>query len=206
MSIEPEDPFSAPPQSFYLSLEGEHLGPDFLESLTVGQVIRVPLCAIPHRLNASFSPSRKFSRLGNSLHRMRGKVLHADADSWVLDVGFPVLCQTPLPSCFAPRKWLEGIFSLRLAQSLELPLFEERKGCETLLRSWKVLSLYRDDAFWSMVRGEDAPDAALSAQVVRALQYFESLGADTHWEKIQKVGPDCEDDSHYLVVLEPLIY
>lgn len=189
--------------TFYVAVEGRLLLDGQLPALTVGEECKLAVCAVYHQLFATFSPKPRLSRLGNSLYRIRGKVRATNENAWVMNAGIPILCNGPLPSCFAPRKWVEGVFTLTLDGQQECQAFSEVSGCEKMHFQWRVLSIYRDDSFWQAIRREGDSDVPLSGQVILALRYFEKLGNETHWARQREIGPDCDPNAHYLVVLEP---
>lgn len=191
------------PKTFYMAIEGHTLREGVCPPLRTGRLLEAALCATPHRMSASFANEPKLRRLGNCLYRIRGRIRAAEPDCWVINAHLPILCNGQLPSCFAPRKWVEGVFSLTFHGQKGAAHFAGRNGCGGMVRKWKIISLYRDDAFWDMVRSDGGADVPLHGQVARALRYFEEQGAETHWHRLEAAGADAPPDSHYLAVLEP---
>ncbi|MCC5878076.1 MAG: hypothetical protein JJU11_17800 [Candidatus Sumerlaeia bacterium] len=190
--------------TFYVAVEGRLLADGVIDPLAVGGIYDLAICAFYHQLFATFSPKPRVSRLGNSLYRIRGKVRAKGERAWVMNAGVPILCNGELPSCFAPRKWVEGVFTLTLEGQGGCGPFREVAGCEKMHHRWRVLSIYRDDAFWQAIRREGDSDVPLSGQVIRALRYFEKLGNETHWSREKAIGSECDPAAHYLLVLEAM--
>lgn len=192
-----------PPKTFYLAIDGELLRDGRCPPLRVGSPLAAALCATPHRLSASYSHEPKLVRLGNCLYRIRGRIRTAGPGGWILGAHLPILCNSPLATCFAPRKWVEGVFSLTFQGQELAEAFQQERHAGELVRHWRVLSLHRDNAFWDMVRSDAGSDVPLHGQVVRALRYFEQQGSETHWHRVDSIGPDADPGAHFLAVLQP---
>lgn len=191
-----------PQETYYLAIEGTHLLEGTVPPLKLGEEHDLAVCGIFHQMTASFTRETRVSRLGNSLYRIRGKVWTKSDRAWILRAGIPILCHGDLPSCFAPRKWIEGVFTLTLDGQDMCDKFTDSIEPAELVRPWKVLTIYRDNTFWDAIRSEGESPVPLSGQVIKALQYFERLGNETHWSRLKELPTDCQPTDHFLVVLE----
>jgi hypothetical protein len=182
------------------------LASGLMGTVTPGQRFAMPVVALPHRMTATFRQETKVRPLGNSFYRLRGRILESEGGTWLLDCGQVFLCHSTLPTCFAPRKWVEGVFSLSLDLSNAHEHYRNTRHFIRLIRNWRVRRIANDSHFWRHLRagemaiGGEAPGLdALETIVLEA-------DRDTQDEpRPALTAADSEpDDSHFLLTIEPV--
>jgi len=172
--------------------------------LAVGDVLEMPLTAVPIRVEPCDQTEPFLRKLAGNYARAAGRVAVRGDTHWVLDLQPAVFCRGALPGACASSEMVDGVFRLEFTRARfdQCAVFDER--LDALPRRWLVSEIRKATCLATRVEWLEGTSVKRGMKLDAVEQVALEQESTGVWQSLKRTDRMRDDDgmAHYLLLCE----